>query len=90
MPSSESEKLFRTGKFSRGTLRPIYLSGKVFRKTSQDQSTFIIYTRVREIILATLKAIGLKHRLYGTHIMREGGASLAANMAIPDRLFKRH
>ena len=28
--------------------------------------------------------------MYGTHSMRSGGASVAANAGVPDRLFKRH
>ena len=48
------------------------------------------YTRGREIILSALKSIGLNERLFGTHSMRSGGASAAANAGVPDRLFKRH
>ena len=48
------------------------------------------YTRVREIVLATLKSIGLNERLYGTHSLRAGGATHSANAGIPDRLWKRH
>lgn len=48
------------------------------------------YTRVRELVLGMLSAIGLDHRQFGLHSLRAGGASAAANAGVPDRLFKRH
>jgi hypothetical protein len=37
-----------------------------------------------------LESIGLNQQLFGLHTLRSGGATTAANMGIPDRLFKRH
>ena len=48
------------------------------------------YTRAREIILEALKDVGEDPKKYGTHSLRSGGASSAANAGIPDRMFKRH
>ena len=48
------------------------------------------YTRVREILLEALKNIGLDPKLFGTHSLRSGGATDAANAGVPDRLFKKH
>ena len=48
------------------------------------------YTRAREIILQTCESIGLNKKQFGTHSLRSGGASMAANAGVPDRLFKRH
>ena len=48
------------------------------------------YTRVRELMLSAFKAIKLPIEKYGTHSLRAGGASLAANSGVADRLFKRH
>ena len=48
------------------------------------------YTRVREVLLEALTAIGLEARAFGTHSLRAGGATEAANAGIPDRLFKKH
>ena len=48
------------------------------------------YTRVREIVLEKLEAIGLEKQKFGLHSLRAGGASAAANGGIPDRWFKRH
>ena len=48
------------------------------------------YTRVRELLLDALTAIGLERSKFGTHSLRAGGATAAANAGVPDRLFKRH
>ena len=48
------------------------------------------YTRAREIVLAGFKAIGVNSINLGTHSLRAGGATCAANNGVPDRLFKRH
>ena len=56
------------------------------RKTNKALS----YTRVREILLTALKGIGLDVKLFGTHSLRSGGATEAANAGVPDRLFKKH
>lgn len=56
------------------------------RKTNKPLS----YTRIREILLAALKDIGVEISGFGTHSLRSGGATVAANAGIPDRLFKKH
>ena len=48
------------------------------------------YTRVRELVLEKLEAIGLDKHQFGVHSLRSGGASAAAQAGVPDRLFKRH
>lgn len=48
------------------------------------------YTNARDILIAKLKAIGLKENNFGLHSLRSGGASAAANRGVKDRLFKRH
>ena len=48
------------------------------------------YTRMRELLLEKLEAIGLNPKLYGLHSLRAGGATAVANAGVPDRLFKRH
>ena len=47
------------------------------------------YTRSREVI-RILGTIGLDKTKFGTHSLRSGGATIAANSGVPDRLFKRH
>lgn len=50
----------------------------------------ISYTRVRELVLEKIAAIGLDPKQFGLHSLRSGGASAAANAGVPDRWFKRH
>ena len=50
----------------------------------------ITYTCARELILKLFKLIGLDTRLFGTHSLRAGGATAAAENQVPDRLFKKH
>jgi hypothetical protein len=45
------------------------------------------YTRMRELLLEKIEAIGLNPKPYGLHSLRAGGAATAG---VPDRLFKRH
>ena len=63
--------------------------GKGYEKL-QNTNKPLSYTRVREILLAGLKEIGVDTKLFGTHSLRSGGATEAANAGIPDRLFKKH
>ena len=48
------------------------------------------YSRVRELVLEKLSALGLDKRLFGLHSSCSGGASTAAQTDVPDGLFKRH
>ena len=66
-----------------------------FRAVSKEQrlrksNKPISYTRIRETFSETLKAIGLRWRNYGLHILRARGATLTANNGFSDRLFKQH
>ena len=54
------------------------------------QSGTISYTRIREIVLGKFRQLGYDASKFGLHSFRSGGASLAANAGVPDRLFKRH
>jgi integrase len=54
------------------------------------ESGGLSYSRIRELVLEQLLAIGLDKRLFGLHSLRSGGASAAAQAGVPDRLFKRH
>ena len=48
------------------------------------------YTRAREVIRNAVERIGLDKSKFATHSLRSGGATAAANLGVPDRLFKRH
>ena len=48
------------------------------------------YDRARVLFLNAVKDVGLECKLYGTHSMRSGGASRAANKGIIERVQQRH
>ena len=53
-------------------------------------SLSLSYTRLRELVLEAFEDIMPDISVIGTHSLRSGGATAAANAGIPDRLFKRH
>ena len=50
----------------------------------------ISYSRCREIFKESLEAIGVNSKHFGLHSLRAGGATAAAQIGVPDRLFKKH
>jgi len=48
------------------------------------------YSRVRELVLEKLIALGLEKWKFRLHSLCYGGASAAAQASVPDRLFKHH
>ncbi len=48
------------------------------------------YARLRELFKIKLRQLGYNPAAYGLHSLRAGGATVAANAGVPDRLFKRH
>jgi len=56
----------------------------------RSKNVMLSYTTVREHLLNFVEKIGLERKNFGTHSLRAGGATTAANRGIPDRLFKRH
>ena len=67
----------------------------LFRKIAHSnkgaflRSQKLSYSRALELVRLLLKDIGLDAQKYGLHSMRSGGASLAAALGVPDRLFMR-
>ena len=47
------------------------------------------YSRASELIKCELQKEELDPKLYGVHSLRAGGASAAAALGVPDRLFQR-
>ena len=47
------------------------------------------YTAVYETVLEKFEAVGL-YKQYGLHSLGAGRATAAANVGVPDRMFKRH
>ena len=66
----------------------------IFRGLSKTRDSYrlrsLSYSRVRELVLEKLIALGLAKRKFGLHSLRSGGASAAAQAGVPDRLFKYH
>ena len=73
---SHRSKLFRR---VQSTRRGVYL---------RDQP--MSYSRAKELLRKELKREGLDSSLFGIHSLRSGGASVAAALGVPDRLFQRH
>ena len=48
------------------------------------------YSRCLELFREALTSVGLNASKFGMHSLRSGGASAAANIGVPDRLFKKH
>ena len=53
-------------------------------------SESLSYSRLRELELEAFKDIVPDISAIGTHSLRRGGATAAANAGVPDQLFKRH
>ena len=53
-------------------------------------STPISYQSLRGGLLKVFQEVGLPVEKFGTHSMRSGGATLAANSGVPDRLWMEH
>lgn len=56
----------------------------------KPRSKGLSYSRLRELVLEAFKDIVPDISAIGTHSLRSGGATAAANAGVPDRLFKRH
>ena len=54
------------------------------------ESGSLSYSRIREILMGKICSLGYDSSAFSTHIFRAGGATLAANEGVPDRLLKRH
>ena len=59
-------------------------------RDGQYRSTPVSYSFLREAMLSKFAAIGLPKEKFGTHSCRAGGATMAANAGIPDRIWQEH
>jgi len=89
-PAKLLKRLFILGNIKNNCQKFIF-RGLIQSKTLKlrDIDKHISYTTVRDNILKILSSIGLKQKLYGLHSLRSGGATVAANLGVPDRLFKK-
>lgn len=69
---------------------------KLFRRVQHTKNGWKLkeqgmsYSRANQLLKAELKKEGLNDRCYSIHSLRSGGASAAAALGVPDRLFQRH
>lgn len=56
----------------------------------REKNRHITYSTMRHHLLQSLTRVGEEAKEFGTHSLRSGGATAAANAGVPDRLFKRH
>ena len=82
------EKFLRIGGHLKGS--------KLFRCVKSTKQGVCItdqpmsYSCAKELLRKELKRKGLDSSLFGIHSLRSGGASAAAALRVPDRLFQRH
>ena len=70
--------------------RGIYIHPTTGEQMLKLKDKHVSYSTIRDILLTAIGQVGLDATKYGTHSLRAGGATSAANRGIPDRLFKVH
>jgi integrase len=61
-----------------------------FGKYLATKDVPLTYSNVRDLVKTKAVFLGLDPSLFGTHSLRAGGSTVAANSGISDRLFQRH
>ena len=62
-------------------------NGKQYLRSTNKSIT---YSTIRDLFLQQIANVGLDPKKFGTHSLRAGGATAAANRGLPDRIFKAH
>lgn len=70
--------------------RPLFSAVEKHEGREVYGSTPISYQSLRRGVLQVFQEVGLPVERFGTHSMRSGGATLAANSGVPDRLWMEH
>ncbi|GAQ89379.1 hypothetical protein KFL_005150120 [Klebsormidium nitens] len=88
-PVGLTEYLLELGQYSQfgpgGLIRTVTISSQQYLRATQPA-----YTTVNSWFKDAASRLGLDPALYRTHSGRRGGATRAANVDVPDRLFKEH
>ena len=86
-PVEVVEKFIKQGSHEQGSklFRCIQHTKNGFKLRKQPMS----YSHANQLLKCKFKR-GLDNRAYGMHSLRAGGASAAAALGVPDRLFQRH
>ena len=93
-PVTILERYLSLAVFKKGSEKYLFRAVSYFRSLGRHKlrpgNSPITYSCARELILKVFKEVGLESRLFGTHSLRAGGATAAAENQVPDRLFKKH
>lgn len=73
-----------------GTSRPLFSAVTVRDGVSTYGDTPASYQYLRKGVLDAFAAVGLSSLQFGLHSLRSGGATLAANQGISERLWMEH
>ena len=82
------ERFLRVAKHSKGS--PLFRCVLHTKRGVCLRQEAISYSRAKELIKKELEKEGLDPAKFGIHSLRSGGASAAAALGVPDRLFQRH
>lgn len=82
------EKFLRIANHSKGS--PLFRRVLHTRGGVRLRKEAMSYSRAKELIKKELGKEGLDPTKFGIHSLRSGGASAAAALGVPDRLFQRH
>ena len=91
-PYSILQRYVDTAKLQLSSTYPLFSRLQYVKATKSYKlrGGVLSYTRTREIVLQALSSLGYEREKFGLHSLRSGGATLAANNGVSDRLFKRH
>ena len=82
------EKFLRIADHSKGS--PLFRRVLHTKRGGRLRKEAMSYSRAKELIKKELSKEGLDPTKFGIHSLRSGGASAAAALGVPDRLFQRH
>ncbi|XP_072030100.1 LOW QUALITY PROTEIN: uncharacterized protein [Amphiura filiformis] len=71
-------------------IRPLNFCKAVNTYRLRAGNNHLSYSRCLELFKDALRSIGVDPKHFGLHSLRTGGASAAASLGVPDRLFKKH
>ena len=88
MPSSGSKDICQT-RSTQGWVQVISAS-PAYKEWLESEGTKHVIQSCQPTLEGKIKKEGLCGKYYSVHSLRSGGASAAAAMGVPDRLFQRH
>jgi hypothetical protein len=89
-PVALVEDLLVRGQYAAGGTGGLIRSTVISPSQQRLRATQPSYSTVLDWFKGAARALGLDAAAFGTHSGRRGGATRAANVDVPDRLFKEH